>query len=203
MTALIVIVFMNSARKNEREADARVLGVEPADELLLGLDEVERRAVHLGRGGDDEDDERQEPGGHEIPVAEAFLDVDDAAGRQRAGDEQHGGEAEPEGSLVADHLRRSPHRAEQRVLRPARPPGEHDPVDRDRRQGEHEQDADRRVGQLHPGLVSEPRDDAVVAVAEVAAERDHRPHEERGHERQERGEPEHEPVRSVRQQSPP
>ena len=48
--------------------------------------------------------------------------------------------------------------------------------------------------------VAEPRDDAVVAVAEVAAERDDRPHEERRHEGEERGEPEHDAVGAVGQQ---
>ena len=60
MTPLIVTVFMNSARKNSAKRMLRVLGVEAADELLLGLDEVERRAVQLGGGGDEEDDERHE-----------------------------------------------------------------------------------------------------------------------------------------------
>ena len=41
--------------EEQGEPDAGVLGVEAADELLLGLDEVERRAVQLGRGGDQED----------------------------------------------------------------------------------------------------------------------------------------------------
>ena len=52
MIADIVIVFMNSARKNSAKRIERVLGVEAADQLLLGLDEVERRAVELGGGGD-------------------------------------------------------------------------------------------------------------------------------------------------------
>ena len=43
-----------------------------------------------------------------------------------------------------------PHRAEQRVLRARRPAGEHDPVDADRAQRQHEQDAHRRVDELDP-----------------------------------------------------
>ena len=46
--------------EEDREADAGVLGVEAADELLLGLDEVERRVVHLGGRRDQEDHERDE-----------------------------------------------------------------------------------------------------------------------------------------------
>ena len=45
--------------EEDREPDARVLGVEPADELLLRLDEVERRVVRLGDRGDQEDHERR------------------------------------------------------------------------------------------------------------------------------------------------
>ena len=48
----MVIVFMNSARKNSAKRIERVLGVEAADQLLLGLDQVERRPVELGGGGD-------------------------------------------------------------------------------------------------------------------------------------------------------
>ena len=58
MMADMVIVFMNSARKKRAKRIDGVLGVEAADQLLLGLDEVERRAVELGGGGDEEDDER-------------------------------------------------------------------------------------------------------------------------------------------------
>ena len=46
--------------EEQGEAERRVLGVEAADELLLGLDEVERRAVQLGGGGDHEHDERHD-----------------------------------------------------------------------------------------------------------------------------------------------
>ena len=47
-------------QEEQRESDAGVLGVEPADELLLGLDEVERRPVQLGGRRDQEDHERDE-----------------------------------------------------------------------------------------------------------------------------------------------
>ena len=61
-------------------------------------------------------------------------------------------------------------------------------------QGEQQQHADRRVGQLHERVVAEQVTRAVVAVGEVAAERDDRPHQERRHEREVRGEPEDEAV---------
>jgi hypothetical protein len=56
-----------------------------------------------------------------------------------------------------DHLRRGPHRAEQRVLRARRPAGQHHAVDGDRRHGQDEQDADGRVGQLQVGVAPEDR----------------------------------------------
>ena len=46
--------------EEDAEADAGVLGVEPADELLLRLDEVERRVVRLRDRRDQEDDERDD-----------------------------------------------------------------------------------------------------------------------------------------------
>ena len=64
---------------------------------------------------------------------EAVLGDDDAVGRQRAGHDEHGGDRQAERGLVAHHLGRGPHRAEQRVLRARRPAGEHDAVDGDRR----------------------------------------------------------------------
>ena len=155
----------------EREPDRRVLGVEAADDLLLGLDEVERRPVELGRRGDEEDHERHDAGGDEVPVDEAVLDDDHAVRRERAADEHDGRDREAERRLVGDHLRRRPHRADERVLRARRPAGEHHAVHRDRRHREHEQDADRRIGHLQVGLVPEDLDDAVVAVLEDAADR--------------------------------
>ena len=123
MTPLIVTVFMNSARKNSAKRMLRVLGVEAADQLLLGLDEVERRSVQLGGGGDQEDDERARmPVATRLHLARLDLVGDDPAGAQRAGDQDDRGQAEPERRLVADHLRRGPHRAEQRVLRAADQP---------------------------------------------------------------------------------
>ena len=70
-------------------------------------------------------------------------------------DEHDGDDREPERRFVAHHLGRRPHRAEQRVLRARRPAGQHHAVDRDRAHRQHQQDADRRVGQLHERAVAE------------------------------------------------
>ena len=56
--------------EEQGEADRRVLGVEAADQLLLGLDEVERRPVHLGRARDEEDGEGHEAGDDQVPARE-------------------------------------------------------------------------------------------------------------------------------------
>ena len=80
MTALIVIVFMNSARKNSAKRMRGVLGVEPADQLLLGLDEVERRRFSSAVAAIRKMTNGTNAGGDEVPVGEAVLDVDDAAG---------------------------------------------------------------------------------------------------------------------------
>ena len=60
--------------EEQREAERRVLGVEPADQLLLGLDEVERRTVELGGGGDHEHHERHDAGRDDVPVGDACPD---------------------------------------------------------------------------------------------------------------------------------
>jgi hypothetical protein len=89
--------------EEHRELQRGVLGVEAADELALGLGEVERRAVGLARDRDDVDDERHRQRDDEPAVV---LRRDDLAGRQRAGVEEHGDERERHGDLVADDLRR-------------------------------------------------------------------------------------------------
>ena len=57
--------------EEQPEAQARVLGVEPADEFGLGLDQIERRAIGLGDRGDDVDDEADELRHDEPPACPA------------------------------------------------------------------------------------------------------------------------------------
>ena len=141
----------------EGEADRRVLGVEAAGELLLGLDQVERRPVHLGRDRDQEDDERHDPGADQVPVVEEAAVLGRRRWRWSAASRSTSttrGDRQADGRLVGDHLGRRPHRAEQRVLGARRPAGQHHAVDRDRRHHQQEQDPPRRVGQLQPGGVA-------------------------------------------------
>ncbi len=123
------------------------------------------------------------------PVIQRFqrkpgLAVHDQVGRQRSGDQQHRGDRQAQRGLVGDHLRRGADRAEQRVLRSRGPAGEHHAVDRDRRHGENQQDADLRVGHLHEGLLAEQGDHSVVVAGEVAGDGHHREHHEGGYQRQ-------------------
>ena len=197
MIADIVIVFMNSARKNRAKRIELYSVLKPPTSSCSASTRSNGGRFELGRAGDEEDDERDDAGGDDVPVGHdapawpAWYStmpwvVSVPALRSTAAT------AEAQRRLVGDHLRRGPHRAEQRVLRARRPAGEHDAVDRDRRHGQHEQDADRRVGQLQVGVVAEDRDDAVVAVVEVAADRARsRTARNAGHERQERRQHEH------------
>ena len=194
MMPLIVIVFMNSARKNSAKRMLEYSVLNPPTSSCSAstrsnggrLSSAVAAIMKMTNGTKPVATMCQSMSSSWTATMPVVLSV--------PAKQQHGRQAEPERRLVADHLRGGPHRAEQRVLRAARPAGEHDAVDRDRRQRQHEQDADRRIGELHPRLVAEPRHDAVVAVAEVAAERDHAPHQERRDEREVRRELEHEPV---------
>ena len=91
-----------------------------------------------------------------VPACEATMSWVDSEPVSRT----HGHHRQTERRLVADHLGRRPHRAEQRVLRARRPAGQHHAVDGDRRHGQQEQDADRRVGHLQvvswPNSVTAP-----------------------------------------------
>ena len=53
-------MFMYSAIMKAREAHSAVLGLVAGDELGVGFDEVERRAVGLGEARDQEDEEADE-----------------------------------------------------------------------------------------------------------------------------------------------
>ena len=206
MIADIVIVFMNSARKKRakrielysvwkpptsscsastRSNGGRLSSAVPAiRKITNGTTPV---TIRFQRG-------------IRPPAPVAGLRHHDVVGRQRAGQQHHGHHGEAEGRFVGHHLRRRPHRAEQRVLRAGRPAGQHHAVDGDRGAGEDEQDADGRVGQLQVGVVTEDLDGALLLVGELAADRDHREHEEGGHQRQERREDEDPLVGAVGQQ---
>ena len=169
MIADIVTVFMNSARKNSanrideysvwkpptsscsastRSNGGRFSSAVPAmRKITNGTTPVTMRFQR----------------GKMPPKPVAGLGQHDVVGRQRAGQQHDGDHRQPEGGLVGDHLGRRPHRAEQRVLRARRPAGEHHAVDGDRRAGEDQQHADRRVGQLQVGVVAEELDRALLA----------------------------------------
>ena len=101
----------------------------------------------------------------------SLLRRDDRGGRQRPGVEEDPDEREAHRDLVGDHLRGRPEGAEQRVRRLARPAGQHDAVDADRRHGEDEQHRDRQVGELQRRVVPK--------IETIGPDRDHREGEER------------------------
>ena len=78
--------------------------------------------------GDQEDDEADELR-DEVPHAR--LALDDADERQRARGHDHADEREALRHLVGDELRGGAHRAQERVLRAARPAAEHEAVEGD------------------------------------------------------------------------
>jgi hypothetical protein len=136
------------AEEEHREAHRAVLGVEATGELALALGEVERQPVRLADHRDDVDEEAEERRDDEPQPA---LGVDDLRGRHRPGVQEHGNERQAHGDLVGDHLRRRAQAAHQRVRRARRPAGEHDAVDADAGDRQHEQHRDRDVGELQRG----------------------------------------------------
>ena len=75
--------------EEKAEAHAAVLGGESSHQLRVSLGEVEGRAASLGRGGDEEDDQRQRllPS---VPVEDAArLVLDDLAQVEGAGQQDH------------------------------------------------------------------------------------------------------------------
>ena len=69
-TADIVIVFMNSARKNSAKRIDEYSVWKPPTELLLAFGEVERRPVQLRGDRDEEDHERHDAEAEHVPVPE-------------------------------------------------------------------------------------------------------------------------------------
>ena len=185
----------------EREPDRRVLGVVATDDLLLGLDEVERRPVELGRRCDEEDHERHDARARRgssstnrswtmtMPCVESVWLTSTTVATARPS-------AASYDTICAD-ARTEPISG---YFEPGRPTGEHHAVHRDRRHREHQEDADRRIGDLQVGVVPEDVDDPVVAVLEDTAERHDAERDERGDHREQRREAEHEQVGALGQQ---
>ena len=86
------------------------------------------------------------------PNHSVVLGGDDLRGRHRAGVEEDRDEREAHRDLVGDHLGARAQAAEQGVRRAGGPAAEHDAVDADRGDRQHEQHGDRHVGQLQRGL---------------------------------------------------
>ena len=115
----------------EAPAQPAELGQVAGDQFLLGLGQIEGRAVDLGDSGDAVEQEGQRLRQHE-PDALIDLRLDDADHAQRPGEHQHTAERQADADLIRDHLRRRAQRAEQRVVVARRPARKHDAIDRQR-----------------------------------------------------------------------
>ena len=110
------------AHEEHAELHARVLGEVAGGELALALGHVERDALGLGDGRREEQEERQRLD-EDAPQVQALgrtawltLPVDHVLEQQRVVDHEAADQRQAERDLVADHLARGAHAAEQRVL---------------------------------------------------------------------------------------
>ena len=135
-----VAMLMYSARKNIANFIDEYSVWKPADQLALGLGQVERRPVGLADHRDHVDHERREQQDAYQPGARCQseqvhglvrLRRDDLRGGHRAGEQEDRHQRQAHRDLVGDHLRGGPQAAEQRVRRAGRPAAEHDAVDAD------------------------------------------------------------------------
>src|SRR5918998_1171243 len=118
----------------------RVLDHVTADDLALALRQVERYPFYLGEPGDVERDKHRQlrP---DVPVPEpALLGVDYVHEREAPGQHDDAEEAQDQGHLVGDYLRRAPQSAEKREVGPAPVAGHDDAQGTDGRDRHEEQD---------------------------------------------------------------
>src|SRR3569832_1082200 len=140
-------------QEEQAEAQTRVLD-EVADDLQLALGDVERRALRLGDGGGEKQQEADRlredaPAGPPVvEVQEAGLEVVDRAGLQRAVDEKRPQHRHAHRNLIQHHLRAGAQAAHHGPLVVRGPAGQRRPVHRQRGDGEVEQQADVQVRDL-------------------------------------------------------
>ena len=189
----MVMVFMNSARKNRpKRMDEYSVWNPPTSSCSASVRSNGGRvssavmAIMKKTKG-------RKPEPDQVPVPEAVgLRGHDGPGGERAAHQHDHHRRHAERRLVGDDLGRGAHRSEQRVLRSRGPSGQHHAVHRDARHGEDEEDPHGRVGHLQL--------EGVAADGDHAADRDHGEDEHGGDHRQVRGELEDEGVRPVGQQ---
>ena len=138
MIADMVTVFMNSARKNSaKRIELYSVWKPPTSSCSASTRSNGGRlssavpAMRKITNGTTPVTMRFQLGIRPAHPSPAWLS-DDVVGGERAGQQHDRDHRQAERGLVGHHLRRRPHRAEQRVLRARRPAGEHHAVDRDR-----------------------------------------------------------------------
>ena len=125
----------------------------PGDELRVGLGQIERQAVGLGEGGDEEDQEaRQLP--QDVPAV-GLLVGHDVAEPERPGRHQDADDGHAHRQLVRDELRRRAKPAHEGIFVVRRPAGESHPVDAHRGEGQHDQNTVVDVGDLQADVAAE------------------------------------------------
>ena len=87
-TQEMMIIAVYSPRKKKANFTPGVLGVEPGDELRLGLRQVERVAVGLGDAGDEVEEEGEQAREDE-PEVDPLLPLHDLDERERPRHQQH------------------------------------------------------------------------------------------------------------------
>jgi hypothetical protein len=115
-----------SPEEEQGKGHGAVLDEEARHQLALALRQVERGAVRLGQRADEEDDEHREERDEE---PDGLLRLTMSVRLSEPTHISTGHDDEAHRDLVAHHLRRAAERAEEGVLRVARPPRDDDAVD--------------------------------------------------------------------------
>src|SRR5262249_12602680 len=144
------------ADEEHPELHARIFRVIPGHQLALRFRQVEGQPVRLGDTGDEEN---PQPEKLRDTKPHAPLRLDDLAQVERAGEHHYTHQRQTHEDFVAQHLRRRPQAAQQRVLVVRSPPGQYYAVSPHRRHRQKKEQSDVEVN--HHNARRE-RDDGVA-----------------------------------------
>ena len=154
------------AKKEQPELESAVFGVVAADQLLLGLGQVERQPIALRQHADQKDQKSQRLI-EDVPATFDLL-LDRPLQVQRAGEQDHAEHRQPQWDLVADELSARAEGAQHAVFIVRRPAAENDPIDRQAGDRECEENADVQA-----------RGDDELVLTRIGRRRSERHHRER------------------------
>jgi hypothetical protein len=129
------------AQEEQTEAHAAVFRIEAGGQLVLRLGKVEGQPMGLRHAAREED---QEPHGLQQQIRN-LLSIHDLRQAEGAGQQHHAHHRQPQGQLIADHLRDGPHRADQGELAVRCPAAQKHAVGVDGAHGQHEQQTDVEI----------------------------------------------------------